>query len=326
MTATITSDTTTGTTPKGISSGQKQHIIGLIIDAFNLDEVLDRLSNDGAQRIVTKGGEFKESAAELADGDIKSEIEQLIADFSEENRYADEEVESSYSYPAGYALKPIGEQVDILAGMFGLSLGLTSEFLTNVLPTLTLPDGEGWFAIPSIDALAKRFFADVTDPAERYSRAVQLILSKIGESRRFYNYRDGQLDPNYLRLTERTAHAMDIIAEQQQGDIVIVAGQFGAKHAGRSVRRAREVFTPIEFGFGSFHVGSMLLTHPERLTSYDDLWPDCPGDDYSFDAAGTFGDAPYFYFADGRVRFLTTNVSSYSGRSGSPSGFLPQLQ
>src|SRR5437899_1942471 len=100
MTATITSDTTTGTTPKGITSGQKQHIIGLLIDAFNLDEVLDRLTNDGGQRIVTRGGEFKDAAAELADGDIKSQIEQLVSDFSEENRYADEEVESSYTYPA----------------------------------------------------------------------------------------------------------------------------------------------------------------------------------------------------------------------------------
>src|SRR5207249_7322357 len=114
MTATITSDTTPGTTPKGITSGQKQSIIGLIIDAFNLDEILDRLSNDGAQRILTRGGEFKESATELGDGEIVDQIEQLVSDFSEENRYADEEVESSYTYPAGYALKPIGQQVDIL--------------------------------------------------------------------------------------------------------------------------------------------------------------------------------------------------------------------
>lgn len=249
--------------------------------------------------------------------------EQLVADFSEGNRYADERGESTCTYPADYAVKPISQQIDILAGVFGLSPGLTSEFVTNVLPTLALPDGaEGWFAIPSIDALAKRFFNDVTDPADRYCRAVQLILSKIGELLRFYNHRDGQLGPDYLRLNARTAHAMNIIVEKQQTDIVIVAGQFGAKHAGLSVRRAREVFTPIEYGFGSYHVGAMLLTHPDRLISHYDLGPDCPGDDYRLAASGIFDRALFFNFNSDGMTFSTTSISDFSIRAGSASSFL----
>jgi hypothetical protein len=107
--------------------------------------------------------------------------------------------------------------------------------------------------------------------------------------------------------------------EQKDHDILVVAAQFGLRHRGRSTRRAREVMNASEFGLGAFAIGIMLLTHPERLMNYDDLWIDCAGDDYSCDADGLFGNAPYFGFGDDGVGFGTSDVASADGSYGSAS-------
>lgn len=281
-----------------------------------------KLDESRAQRLNENGGE------------LTAGLKKLIEQLSISNQYAGEEVASSYTYPKGYKRpKLISQQIDSLAKIFGLSLGCTSEFVDKVLPKLTLPDGaEGWFAIPSVDALASRFFPKVNDPAERYRCAVNLVLAKIGESRKFYNYHDGQITAECFRINSRTAHALDILAEQQKGDILIVAGQFGKRHAGRSVRRAREVMVGCsEFGGYTLAVGSMLLVHPERLVSYDDLWMDIPGDEFDPGADGSFGYAPDFRFNDDRVRFHMRWVrfhmrwvSRPHEHCGSVSLFLPQ--
>lgn len=290
--------------PKGL---QFMNLCAGVYDKAKLDE-------SHAQRLNENGGE------------LTAGLKKLIEQLSFSNRYANEEVASNYRYPKSYeGPKPISEQIDILAKIFGLSLGYTSEFVEKTLPTLTLPDGaEGWFAIPSIDALTVRFFPEVTDPKKRLCKAVNLILAKIGESRKFSNYREGQLTPDRFRLNARTAHALDLLAEQQKGDIWIVGGQFGKRHAGRSVRRAREVMVGPEFGAHTVAVSSMLLTHPKRLASYNTLWFDVPGDEFDPGTDGSFGSAPCFSFLDGRAGFSTGWVSSPNGYFGSVSLFPPQ--
>lgn len=256
-------------------------------------------------------------------------LAELVGDFIAGKRQSDqfknEEVASTYVYPSGYAIVPIRRQIDILMQTFGLSLGYTHEFMEKVFPKLTLPDwAEGWFAIPSVDALAARFFPNVKDPAARYSEAVKIVLAKIAKSRSFYNYREGQIEPSHYRMNARTALAMDLIMEQQKGDILVVPGQFGLRHRGRSVRRAREVMTHPEFGLGAVGVGSMLLTHPKRLVSFNDLWIDVPGDEFSYDGGGQFGSAPYFHFRDDGVRFDANVVDDTYDHYGSASASVPQ--
>jgi hypothetical protein len=253
-------------------------------------------------------------------------IGHFIAENRVNNRYKDEEVCSDYSYPPGYEdPKPIGEQANILAKIFDLSLGGTEEYIEKVLPTLILPEGaEGWFAIPSVDAVSLRFFPEVKDPAEKYCCAVQLVLEKIKKSRKFYNYRDGEIDPAHLRMHACTAHAFDLIAEKQRSDILIIPSQFGKHHAGRSVRRAREGMEHGEFGHGSFAVGSLLLVHPERLVRYKELDVDCPGDEFSPGADRRFFGAPYFDFRGGGVGFDAGWINDPRGYYGSASGFVLQ--
>lgn len=262
-----------------------------------------KLDEGRAQRLNERGGE-------LRDG-----LSKLIQELTLSDRYADEEVNSGYTYPKGYnGPRPIGEQVDTLAKIFGLSLDYTSEFIEKVLPTLTLPNGaEGWFAIPRWDKLGST-----------YCEATGKVLATIESKRKFYNYHKGDLTPNRFRLNARTAHALDLLAEQQKGDIWIVGAQFGKRHAGRSVRRAREVFAHPEFGAHTVAVGSMLLIYPKRIVSYNDLWTDVPGDEFDLDGDGSFDGAPCFGFYGGKVEFAPYWTSFTVGRYGSVSLFLTQ--
>ena len=164
----------------------------------------------------------------------------------------------------------------------------------------------------------------MTDPAEKYCRAVQLVLQKIADSRSFYNYREGQIMPDRLRVHARTARALAQIAEIQRGDILIIAAQLGLRHRGKSVRRAREVFVANEFGLGSLIAGSIVLTHSERFVRFEQLHMDCPGDEVCPVADGKFGYAPRFYFSGGGVKFSASWVSRANANDGSASGFLPQ--
>ena len=238
------------------------------------------------------------------------------------NKYKDEEVRAAYGYPKEYkGPKPIADQVKAIAEIFGLDPALALEYAKK-LPVL--PEGaEGWFAIPSVDALAQKHFPEVTDPAEKYCRALQLVHQKIAASRSFYNYRDGQIDTAHIKVSTRTLEAFKKIAEQQKGDILIIAAQLGKRHGGRSVRRAREVFVTNEYGLTSVAVGSIVLVHPERLVRWEELDMDCSGDEFSGDGFGRFGRAPYFVFHD-EARFDALDVSGAGGFCGSSSGFAPQ--
>lgn len=228
------------------------------------------------------------------------------------NQFADEEVESSYGYLSGYRKpKGITEQTNILRQLIP-GIGFADEkFAEQPLP----PNAEGWFAIPRWQSVGKT-----------YEEALQKVLDLIKQQRgSFYNYCEGQLGEQYLRRLERSAKKLEILGEAQKGyDILVVAAQFGLRHRGRSVRRAREVFMANEFGLGAFEIACMILTHQDRLANYDDLWIDCAGDEYAPDADGRFSRAPYFYFSDGEVWFGTCYVDDASEHYGSASAFLPQ--
>jgi len=227
------------------------------------------------------------------------------------NKYADEEVKSTYTYPDNYAVKPIAEQVAVLSKLFGLDGKKALAYAKN-LPEL--PEGaDGYFAIPKWQAVA-----------ETYGKAVEKVLALIGKSRKLTNWREGKLGEKYLRQSERTEQMFAKFCEQQEGDIIIIPAQFGLLHRGRSVRRAREVFADNEFGLGSFAIGCMLLTHPEREQVWEQLHIDCGGDEFAPDGDGEFVNAPSFRWVDGLLHFSTRWTSPTYKQFGSASGFLRQ--
>lgn len=249
-----------------------------------------KLDDPRAQRLNENGGE------------LKAGILKLIADLSVSDRFAGEEVSSSYTYPKEYkGPKPIQEQIKSIATLFDLDPSHAYEFATS-LPQL--PEGaEGWFAVPSIEAVAKKHFPEITNSAEQYCQVQLLILKMLGDSRSFYNYRDGEINSQSLRMHARTAHALDLIKEVQKGDILIVAGQLGMRHRGRSVRRAREFIVGNQYGFDGIIGGSIALTHPERFVRWEELDMDCPGAEFKPGGGLEFSRAPIFIFSGDGLGF-----------------------
>lgn len=280
-----------------VTDGQKKQVKRFAEDAVDRAIAEGLLDKDGIQKLIENGDEFQ---ARIITG---------IKELSVSNQFADEEVESSYAYPKGYKVKGITEQTNILRQLFP-GIGFADEKIAQQpLP----PNAEGWFAIPKWQTLAPT-----------YGEAVEKVLAMIASKRKFYNYRDGQLGAEYLRQHAKTAKMFQKLGDEQKDyDILVVPAQFGLRHRGRSVRRAREVFQANEFGLGAFAVGIMLLTHPEREVQWEQLHIDCAGDEFAPVAYGVFSGAPIFYFDD-EVKFNARWFDSARGCYGSASAFLSQ--
>lgn len=248
----------------------------------------------------------------LHSNDIMNAIIEKVRELSVCGRFEDEEVASNCGYFSGYR-KPrhICDQLTLLREMFP-GLGRADECLAmRACPQCA----EGWFAIPRWEAIAPT-----------YGQAVEMVLAELDRrcGGKFVSYRDGKLSERYLRQTAATRAAFRMLEDEQKGcDILAVPAQFGMLHRGRSVRRAREVMPSREFGLGAFAAGVMLLTNPERLQHYDDLWIDCAGDEYSPDGDGNFESAPYLGFYGGWTKFDAGFLDDANDRYGSASGFLP---
>jgi hypothetical protein len=257
-------------------------------------------------------------------------LSDLISTFIAENRstdkFKDEEVKSSYGYLSGYkpGVRGLNEQCNQLRILFP-GIGFANrEYQEKVeLGQVDLPDNaEGWFAIPNWAKNPDIF-------GKTYSEALLKVFATIKKARDgdFVNYREGQIDEKRLCQSARTQEFFKKLCDEQGNpDILIVPAQFGIRHRGRSVRRAREVMLDSgnEFGLGAFAVGIMILTHPERLKHSDDLWIDCAGDEYAPDADGDFSRAPGFKFSGGSVGFGTGYVCSARAVYGSASGLASQ--
>ena len=285
-----------------ITAGQKKQYERFCEDALEKALVEVSLDKDGIQKLIERGDEFQ--------SDIIASIRKL----SVSNQFADEETKSSYGYLSGYKPKGITEQTNRLRELFP-GIGYADEKLVEQdLPA----NAEGWFAIPKWEKIAPT-----------YGEAVQKVLDLLKKTRdgKFYNYREDKLGPKHLRQLQKSIKDWEKLGDEQKDhDVLVVPAQFGFRHRGCSVRRAREVMNASEFGLGTFAIGIMLLTHPERLQHYDDLYIDCAGDEYSPGADGDFPRAPIFRFDDGRVGFRARWVSDASLGYGSASGLvvLPQ--
>ena len=286
------------------TAGQVKQINRFGSDA--IEKVLAELGldNPGAQRVIEHGDDFAEAIRTAAITSLK--------DLSVSDKFKDEEVKSSYGYLSGYKPKGITEQTNILRQLFP-GVGFADEKLAE----RPVPSGaEGWFAIPKWQTIAPT-----------YGEAVEKVLAKISETRKgkFKNWREGELGPDRLKQSARAEKMFQTLGDEQKDhDILVVPAQFGLRHKGRSVRRAREVFAANEFGLGAFAIGIMLLTHPEREVQWEQLHVDCAGDEFAPEADGGFSGAPLFRFVDDRVGFNAGWFDRANGCYGSASAFLPQ--
>jgi hypothetical protein len=162
-----------------------------------------------------------------------------------------------------------------------------------------LPGGaEAWFAIPRWQALAPS-----------YNEALEMVLNVVGKQRKLSNRVMDKLGPDFLRQSERSLCAREILLQQQSGnDVTVVAAQAGMLHR-----------------LGAFSFACMLLTHPERLSSLDALMVDCCGDEYSLRGDRVFDRVPLFDYDLGGLQFSIFYEDRSRSMWGSPSCFLFQM-
>jgi hypothetical protein len=283
-----------------VTDGQKKQVRRFAEDALDRAIAEGVLDKDSIQKLIENGDDFQER------------ILAAVRELSLSNLFADEETESSYGYLSGYKPKGMTEQTNRLRQLIP-GIGFANEKLVEQpLP----PNAEGYFAISRWQSVAPT-----------YGQALQKMFDLIKQTRdgKFYDYREGKLGADRLRLVPKTQKALEKLGKEQEGfDILVAPCQFGFRHRGRSVRRAREVFMATEFGLDPFSIACMILTHEDRLKHYDDLWIDCAGADYDFDGFGSWDDAPFFSFGDDEVEFGTRFLGHYGDRYGSASAVLPQ--
>lgn len=194
-----------------------------------------------------------------------------------------------------YTKTSLKEQAKIINKHFGITIDIKH-------PPELQNEAEHLFVIPSWSKIAST-----------YGEAVQKVFDAIKSTRPFYNLREGKLGPEYLR--ERPHKG--IIPE-------IVSAQFGEKHTGESVDTVRKNKPTHEILFGAYEVAIMLLTHPDRITSYESLYIDCAGDECSPGADGGFSYAPCFGWFDGLLEFGFVWSGDAHGSFGALSGFVSQ--
>lgn len=265
------------------------------------------LSDEAVVRLAEKMKNGSNALTETQPRVLSEKVEQ----------YANEVVPSNYTYPEGYKIKPIDKQKKLLGEIFpeGSFAGdaIHKALKKKTKGVLGVEGCEGLFAIPRWQLLGGT-----------YNDALDVVLSKLKETRPLYNWQEGQTDSEYLRESEQKKEMMNKLYKQQNADILIVPAQLGMKHRGESVRRARETFLPTEFGLGAYEVGIILLTHPLRMQKWQELDIDCAGDEYTPDAVGDFSRSLGFYFFGGGAGFGNGDVDNACGGFGSASGFLTQ--
>jgi hypothetical protein len=276
-----------------------QEYLGAAVQTAFL-EAIEQLDRQSAQIVLDMGKKLK--------SDVAASVVEIIHQHTASDKYKDEQVGSNRTYPPSYRVRPVEAQVTELKKLFP-SLGSCHEKLAR---KPLLEGAEAWFAIPRWQALAPT-----------YNEAVEMVLGVLATRRKFQNRIVGRLGPTYLRQSERSKLAENILADQQQGqDFMVLAAQFGMLHRGCSARRARVAMAGNEFGLGTFAVACMLLTHTERLSSDDALMIDCGGDEYSMRGDITFDRVPLFDFDIAGIEFSIFYDDRSRNLWGTPSGFL----
>jgi len=284
-----------------MTGGAARKVLQLMIKHGEID-------HEGIQRVLSTNSTLYKQAMREA---IKAALQRLCNN----QRFIYEEVVTHRNYPLNHRPLSIVEQIEILCQYWPmLNADAAIRYARQVWPSLETPDWvEGPFAL-----IRPGFFSEV------YTDEITEVFRVLSETAycRFNDQLKGRRGQEHLRQSQHDAHALQVIARQQNSDILIVGAQFGLRHRGRSARRALAVMDRCEFGIGVKDAATMLLTHPSRLNGPDYLWLECPGDEYSFGANTTFDDSCGFADSYEHVRFLITSSQEY--RASAPvTAFLP---
>lgn len=270
-----------------------------------LKDLMDQL--EAGERTGGKKGKTGDQLRAFLEGRNpfdRAELEKVLP-------YADEETESNFGYPDGFRMRTVEEQAATLLKLFpNLDASHVQELASGELPAWA----DGWAVMPKPGKIGRDYYV-----------TLELAIGHLAKSRKFKNWREGQLAKKHLRLKEKTAQAQAKL-DEQPGDFWVFPFQFGLKWRGHSVRNAQVRFDDNEFGLGPYEVAILLLTHPDRITGPNQLCIDCAGCEYSPVADGDFFACLCFYWSDGckRLELVDSRAGLVNGRWGAVSGFLAQ--
>lgn len=230
------------------------------------------------------------------------------------NRYADERISSSYDYPHGYnGAKELEEQATILRETYQFPL----KPLANVKK---LPEGaEGFWVSPLIQGIVP------LQCEYPYNYAVDFVLERLNWERQLENCRRGETGHSHLRQSERSLRLWSQLTLVQGGGEMtpIIPAQFGRRHRGESANFTREDALDNEILLGVYHIGVMLLSHPEREQVWEQLHISCAGDEIASDN-GSFIKVPVYEWHSDKLHFAANWANNSDEHYGSASGFIPQ--
>jgi len=212
------------------------------------------------------------------------------------------ELLSSLSYPEGYwGPRLIFDQISMIAEAFDLSSCDAVSYAEN-LSGNSLPRGaEGFFAFPRIDSVRNRHFPKVRGSRERYREVVRFALTILSNSHGSNGSLGDWAKMDSVGVCDRTSRAIATISKEQSGDILVVPAQFGLFHCCYPASQAFDVFREEEFGLDCFAVACMIFTHPARLSSENQLFVDCPGNEFLPRSSERFGGVPSFCFQNDEI-------------------------
>ena len=284
---------------------------GEILDLIRYALRESGIDDDGAQLIIDQGGLLQQRLTPI--------FQELATPRG--NSYADEKAKLVNYYPKGWKVTKLEEQRERLLAAFP-GLKLPDPVFEGVFSNGF--DGLGYHIFP--ERLGLRHYINEGN-GDNYGRVIEEVvlpaLERVykAQSRNLYNYRTGELGSNYIRLDERVRAILQQMQEQSEFDAFIAPVSLGQlwKPQTLSTRNARETcfLNKKLLPLGSVQVGCHLVAMPDRLTDYDHLWIDCPGDEYDWGAGGTWTSSPYFGFDAGRLEFSTGGADGANGNDGS---------
>ncbi|MBN2585163.1 hypothetical protein JXA59_00745 [Patescibacteria group bacterium] len=270
--------------------GQARQIGSFVIDA--LKTVLNRFGFAMVQRMISDTNWVS---------DFKQKFVALFEALIPTNPYIDERVKRAWFYPKGWKSATIEEQKARLIKLFKrIDLSQVDALVAKV-KAQKLADGLA--VIPKLAYLAELW--NITDPyGKGYGAMCEKLFELIAASRSFYNYRAGQMDEQHIRIMEDVREQLKKLEAETPGDVLVLSFNFGDLYAGFSPRNARfEALNNNQLPLITAQVACLLLTMPDRLTAYGQLFVDCSGDEWDWSADGDWTDSVYFAFDDGQLVF-----------------------
>lgn len=242
--------------------------------------------------------------------DFKTQVAEAFKQIALLNPYARERGKQIWFYPKGWTVPDLAVQEDRLLALFpGINLQGSNASEKRLVPK----GADGLALLPSL-----RFLGKLLKIADPYGAGYGVIIGRLCEllstqrDGAFHNYRKGELTEAYVRLYAEVRERLEQLEAATPGDVLVLPISFGNLYAGWSVRAARwEALDQEQLPLGGAHVACLLLVMPERLTAYEQLWIDCPGDEHNWYADGRWSRCLYFRFDFGQLG-LTAHGADYA--------------